>query len=296
MGLPARRGAGVSELVKAFLLVIVGLSADAEHGDLFKKWGGVMATAARNVGTPPDRIIQLSDQPARTDVEGAFASIAKKAAADDVVFVVLIGHGSFDGKVAKFNLRGPDMTAADFSAQLKKLPAQRVVFVNTTSSSGPFAQELASPGRTIVTATRNGAEQYDTLFPGFFVDAFNSETADADKNRRVTLQEAFDYAQREVARTYEKEGLLATEHSVLDDGGKLASAFALGTAGMGELPLDPKLRALYIARREAEQRVEALKVLKGSMEPARYEAELEKAVTALALRSREIRQIEGPKK
>jgi hypothetical protein len=286
----------VTELVKAFLLVVVGLSADADHAALFKKWGSAMTAAAKNVGTPADRIIELSEQTAKSDVDRAFATVAKTIGADDVVFVVLIGHGSFDGKVAKFNLKGPDMTAADFNAHLKKLPAQRVVFVNTTSSSGPFAQELAGPGRTIVTATRNGAEQYDTLFPGFFVDAFNSETADSDKNRRVTLQEAFDYAQREVARTYEKEGLLATEHSVLDDGGKLATVFSLGTAGMGELPLDPKLRALYIARREAEQRVEALKVLKGSMDPARYEAELEKAVTALALRSREIRQIEGPKK
>lgn len=286
----------MTELVKAFLLVIVGLSGDAEHGELFRKWGGAMASAAKNVGVPPDRIIQLGEHTTKADVEGAFSGIVTKAGADDVVFVVLIGHGSFDGKVAKFNLRGPDMSAADFHAQLKKLPSERVVFVNTTSSSGPFVQELAAPGRTIVAATRNGAEQYDTLFPGFFVDAFSSEAADSDKNRRVTLQEAFDYAQREVTRTYEKEGLLATEHSVMEDGAKLAGAFSLGTAGMGELPLDPTLRELYIARREAEQRVEALKVLKGSMDPARYEAELEKAVTTLALKSREIRQIEGAKK
>ena len=285
----------MNELFKAILLVVVGLAGDPEHAEIFKKWGAAMAAAAKNVGVPPDRIIQLGEQSTKTDVEGAFGTIAKKVGADDVVFVVLIGHGSFDGKVAKFNLKGPDMTPADFNAQLKKLPTQHVVFVDTTSSSGPFAQELAGPGRTIVTATRSGAEQYDTLFAGYFVDAFNSETADADKNHRVTLKEAFDYAQREVTRTYEKEGLLATEHSVMDDGGKLASTFSLGTAGMGELPLDPKLRDLYIQRRELEQRVEALKVLKGSMDPARYEAELEKAVTALALKSREIRQIEATK-
>ena len=68
----------------------------------------------------------------------------------------------------------------------------------------------------------------------------------------------------------------------------------LGTVGAAEaLPSDPKLRALYVERREIEQRMEALKVLKGSMEPARYEAELEKLATSLALKTREIRQLEA---
>jgi hypothetical protein len=295
VGLPAGGGAGVTELFHAFLLVIVGLSGDAEHAELFNKWGTAMATAAKNVGVPADRVLRLGDESTKVDVEKAFATVAGKATADDVIFVVLIGHGSYDGHVAKFNLKGPDMSAADFGALLKKMPSRHVVFVNTTSASGPFLQELAGPDHTIVTATRTGAEQYDTVFPGYFIDAFNSEAADADKNHRVTLKEAFDYAQREVARAYEREGLLATEHAMMDDGGKLASVFALGTAGLGELPLDPKLRALYIERRELEQRVEALKVLKASMDPAKYESELEALVTALARKSREIRQTEAPK-
>src|SRR5204862_6254790 len=115
MGLPARRGAGVNELFKAILLVVVGLSGDPEHAELFKKWGTTMATAAKNVGVPPDRIIQLGEQSTKVDVEAAFASVAKKTGTDDVVFVVLIGHGSFDGKVAKLNLKGPDMSAPDFN-------------------------------------------------------------------------------------------------------------------------------------------------------------------------------------
>ena len=83
-----------------------------------------------------------------------------------MVFVVLIGHGTFDGKVAKFNLPGPDMTPADFAPLLKSLPSKHVVFVNTASASGPFLDELSGPGRTIVTATRTGAERFATLFGG----------------------------------------------------------------------------------------------------------------------------------
>ena len=145
--------------------------------------------------------------------------------------------------------------------------------MNTSSASGPFVEELSGPGRTIVTATRNGAEQYATLFGGYFVEALTSEAADADKNKRVSVLEAFLFAKAEVAQAYEREGLLATEHALLDDNGdkegsqdpsptgkdgKVAAVLSLGTVGKDDLPTDPKLRALYLERRELERRVEAL--------------------------------------
>ena len=294
MGIPPRSGACVTDLARAFLLVLVGLSGDPEHGKLFQKWATSLTDTAQKLGVARDRVLQLDEPATKDDVEKAVETIARKSGPDDVVFIVLFGHGSFDGRTAKFNLRGPDLSAADFAALLRKLRSKHIVFANTASASGPFVQELAGPGRTIIAATRNGAEQYATLFGGFFVDAFSSDAADVDKNHRVTIKEAFDYAQREVGRAYEREGLLATEHAVLDDGGALADVFALGTAGGGEtLPEDPRLRTLYAERRELEQRVEALKVLKSSMDPARYESELERLATTLALKSREIRQAEG---
>ena len=70
-----------------------------------------------------------------------------------------------------------------------------------------------------MTATRSGAEHFTTLFGGFFIDALTSEAADADKNKRVSVLEAFKFAKTEVARAYEREGLLATEHALLDDDG-----------------------------------------------------------------------------
>ena len=90
------------------------------------------------------------------------------------------------------------MAAADFDPLLKRLPTKQIVFVNTSSASGPFVEALSAPGRTIVTATRNGAEHYTTLFGGFFVDALTSEAADADKNQRISVLEAFKFAKAEV--------------------------------------------------------------------------------------------------
>ena len=180
--------------------------------------------------------------------------------------------------------------------------------MNAASASGPFVADLSASGRTIVTATRNGAEQYATLFGGFFIDALVSDTADSDKNKRVSVLEAFQFAKGEVAKAYEREGLLATEHALLDDNGdkdgsqdpsatgkdgRVANIVSLGAASAEGLPSDPKVRALYLERRELERRVEGLRLLKDSMEPGRYSSELEKLVTAIALKTREIRVAEG---
>jgi len=311
-------------MLKAFLLVVVGLAGDPEHGKTFHKWGTTLAEASERLGVPKERLVYLVDEPGegdarvtgkatRDEITKAIDGFAKQAGADDVVFIILIGHGSFDGRTSKFNLPGPDMSGTDFNALLRKLPTKQVVLVNTSSASGPFVEELSAPGRTIVTATRSGAEHFTTLFGGYFVEALTSDAADLDKNKRVSVLEAFKYAKAEVTRAYEREGLLATEHALLDDDGdkegsadpsstgsdpknkdgRVASVVSLGVAGDDGLPTDPKLRALHVERRDLERRVEALRLLKEGMDPARYTSELEKLVTAIALKTREIRAAEG---
>jgi len=296
------------------LAVIVGLAGDPEHAELFQRWASTLVDGATDrLGVPRDHIIYLADQPEKDakratgkstqqEVEKALGTIAKAAKEDDVVFIVLIGHGTFDGKVAKFNLPGPDMTPASFEPLLKSIPSKHIVLVNTASSSGPFLEELSGSGRTIVTATRTGAERFATLFGGYFVDALMSDAADADKNKRISVLEAFDAAKIGVARAYEQEGIMLTEHPLLDDpkvdgkNGRIASILALGTVqGADTMPADPKMRALYEERRDLERRVEGLKLMKNGMEPARYASELEKLLTELALKSKQIKDLEGKK-
>lgn len=290
-------------MLRTFLLIVVGLAGDPEHGELFRKWAADLAAASERLGVARDRIVYLGEDAAgeiapagpatRDAIEKAFGGMAAQAAADDLVMVVLFGHGSFDGRVAKFNVRGPDPAAADFAPLLERLPSRHVVFVNTTSASGPFVEALSAPGRTIITATRSGGEQFATLFGGYFVDALTADSADADKNRRITLLEAFDHAKRGVAEAYEREGLLATEHPLIDDPRKAASTLALGGESADALPADPALRALHTERRALERRLESLKLLKAGMDPQRYLSELEQVATALALKTRQIRQAEA---
>ena len=313
-------------MLKTFLLIVVGLAGDPEHGKTFHTWGTTMAETSARMGVAPEHMVYLVDAPAegdklvtgtstREEITKAIDAFSRQAGPDDVVLITLIGHGSFDSRAARFNLPGPDMTAADFDALLKKLPSKQIVFVNASSSSGPFVEALSGPGRTIVTATRNGAEQYATLFGGFFVNALSSETADADKNKRVSVLEAFNFARAEVARAYEREGLLATEHALLDDNGdkegsqtpgaagkdgkistdgRVASIVSFGLAG-NALPMDPKVRALYEERIDKERRVEQLRILKDSMPPAKYQAELESLLRDIARIREQIRAAEGMK-
>lgn len=305
----------------AHVAVIVGLGGEPEHAETFRRWAASLVDhAGERLGIPRERILYLAEDPeqdpkratakaTKTEVETRLTALGAAAKADDVVFVVLIGHGTSDGKVAKFNLPGPDMTAADFAAILKGFGTRNVVFVNSTSASGPFIEALSAPGRVIVTATRNAAEQFATLFGGYFIDALASDAADADKNRRVSVLEAFNAAKIEVARVYQQRGIMLTERALLEDGGdgegspdpvvngkdgRVAAMLSLGaTAEDLKLPDDPALRKLYEERRELERRAEALKLMKASMPPAQYAAELEKVLIDLARKSQEIRAIEG---
>jgi len=288
-------GAPVVALAQSsHLLIVVGLSGDPEHGELFDKWATTLAaTAADRLGVPKDQIQTLSgDQATKVGVAKALTAL-ESAGPDDTVMIVLFGHGTFDGSVAKFNLPGPDMTPKDFAPLLAKLHSKRIVFVNTASASGPFVEALRGPGRVIVAATRNGAEKYATLFGGPFVDAFSNEAADTNRDGKVTILEAYEFAKKQVEASFQREGIMQTENATIDDTSR-AALVTLGTSARAStLPADPKLRALYVERQQLEQRIESLKLLKSGMDPDKYAAELEKLATELAEKSRQIREAEG---
>ena len=183
---------------------------------------------------------------------------------------------------------------------LQKFTTQKVAFINTTSSSGAFLQPLAGPARTIVTATKTGGERNETRFAEYFVQALDSEEADRDRNGRVSVQEAFDFAASKVKAAYEKEGHILTEHAALDDGsqGKLAGTQYLAperSRTAAAQNADPALRALLEQRDALERQVNDLRLKKDSMDQAAYDQQLEKLVTDLAVTTRQIRELEGRK-
>jgi hypothetical protein len=134
------------------------------------------------------------------------------------LWLVLIGHGTFDGKEAKFNLRGPDISDSDLALWLK--PFHRpLAIVDTSASSAPFLNKLSATNRVIITATRSGHEENYSRFGSYLADAITNPKADLDKDDQVSLLEAFLIASRQTAEFYKLDGRLATEHALLDDNG-----------------------------------------------------------------------------
>lgn len=311
---------------QSHLVIVVGLGGEPKYSEAFHELAVTMIQAAeKKMGVAPANITYLGEkaaQPAvpvykgrasREAVQKALGTIAQAAGPGDLVFILLIGHGGSQAGESRFNLPGPDMTAADFAPLLTALSPQQVVFVNTASASGDFVKVLSAKGRTIVTATKSAMERNQTEFPSYFVQAFSEEGADADKDQRVSVLEAFTYARREVERFYEKGHLLVTEHAVLDDNGDGTGSAAPDPAtgdgamarraflGGGETaadagsasPPDARGAELRRQRRAIEDKIGALKARKDGMESTQYEDELEKLLVELARSEAALRQREG---
>jgi hypothetical protein len=290
----------------AHLLVVVGLGGEPKTGDaLHESALKLVAAAEQRLGLRAADVVYLGEKPERDptriaassrreEVEKALGRIAERARPGDLVMIVLLGYGSYQPGDSRFMLPGPDMRAEDFASLLARFQTQKVVLVNTTSASGEFVKALKGPGRVIVTATKSGMEKNETVFWKYFVEALTGDGADTDKDGRVSVAEAFEYARREVARSYEESHRLLTEHAVMEDGsgGTLAKTLFLqgtGSAVAEATPSDPRLAALLKERRALEDEVETLKAKKASMEADAYQRELERLLLAVAEKTESIR-------
>src|SRR5439155_14940302 len=234
----------------------------------------------------------------------------------DQIIIVIFGHGSGAAEDSKVSLPGPDMNARDFANALAQFKTQQVAFVDMTSASGDMLPVLSAPNRVVITATKSSFERNESQFAGYFVDALSSEGADTDKDGRVSLLEAFRYAVAETRRYYEQQSRLQTEHAQLDDDGDKKGAAepdARVVAGQGDggvarriflgggtyasggrpNPNDPRLAGLYKERFGLEEQIEALKRRKTTLGAEAYDDALEKLLVELAMKSREIRALEG---
>ena len=294
-----------------YALIVTGASGADAYEQKYQAWRtSFTATLVDSFKYDPQRIITLAEREGpgvqkatRENVQRSLADLRKRMTREDQLLVLLIGHGtSLDGDEAKFNLVGPDLTAAEWTDLLKPLPG-RLVFVNSTGASFPFLRRVAARGRVVLTATDSAAQQFETVFPEFFIKAFADGAADLDKNGRVSVWEAFTYASDGVRQWFEQKGQLPTERPLLDDTGAGVGREAQnpGTDGAVAritylepdaalaLPADTALAVLVKRRAELEASLEELKARKESTPPEQYEAELEKLLVEIARVGAQIR-------
>lgn len=209
---------------------------------------------------------------------------------DDQAVVVLIGHGSTAGGDYRFNVPGPDITGAELASAISALPAGRQVIVNTSSASGALLKQIPDQqGRVLVTATKNGRELQATRFARHFAAALKQSAADLDKDRRISVGEAFGYAQRAVADYYKTEGLLATEHprQTGNEPERLILADLDSRASAGVSP------ELLARQAQINEDIAALRARRSSLSQEAYFDELQALLVQLSLVSTEIEQAES---
>lgn len=294
------------------VLIINGASGEPAYAKQFGEWTSELRSIlSKRYGFDAKNIRVLTEKPedasatraTAEEVKRVFALLKSQLDANNVLFVFLIGHGSFDGKEAKFNLVGPDLAASEYNQLLSALPTRRIIVFNMSSASGEFVKSLSAKGRIIVTATRSGQETNATRFAGFFINALSATDGDTDQDGHTSVLEVFVYATRLTEDFYKRAGRLATEHALIDDNGDgvgrekaeggeglLARATYLDSLSVGEAAANAATGRLLKERTRLEGEIEQLIARKANMPEAEYEATLERLFIELAKVNRSIKQ------
>ena len=296
-----------------FAVIVQGASGEPQYAKLHRSWVDGLTTVLRDsFNYEPAQVIVLAETPGagetRSTAENVRATMARLSSSltpADQLVLIFIGHGTGQGAEAKFNLIGPDLSVADWSALLKPVQATLAV-VDTTSASYPYLQGLAAPGRVVVTATNSAAQRFHTVFPDAFVRALTAPDSDQDKNSRISLLEAFTHASRLVKEHYEQKPAMATETAVIDDTGegkgRLATAESPATSIAALLYLDaptvatsadPETQKLLTRQQALTDQIDDLRRQRASMPAAEFERQLELLLTELAEVSRDVRRRAG---
>ena len=281
-----------------YYVTVAGLGGEPEYEQRFTGLAQSLDKTFKSSGADAHVYTLSATSATRDRLHEIMAMVAREAKPEDDFVLVLIGHGTFDGVDYKFNLVGPDVSAAELARMCDGISSRWQLVVNTTSASGSSIPVLQRPGRGVIAATKDGFEKNATVFARYWVEALQDPDADVDKNDGISALEAFQYAQRKTAAFYESEKRIATEHAVFDDTGKsegvrqasarsgegrLLSSFVLLRIGAAQQAANnPAKRALLAKKEELERRIDTLKYQKAAMSPEEYKKQLTDALVELA--------------
>lgn len=292
-----------------YALLVQGASGEPQYATLHREWLDTLAAVLRErLAFDESNLTVLAEKPGEGEeratadsVKAVLGRLAGVMKDDDLLFVVMIGHGSDTGGVPKFNLIGPDLSAPEWNMLLQPITG-RIVVVDTTSASFGFLGALAAPGRVVITATNSPAQRYHTRFPEAFVQALAEPAADTDKNQRISILEAFNHASRLVGQHYEQAGTIRTEHAMLDDSGDGEGRLATDDGEDGLVAeatyldvvatptsTDPEMQKLLLRQQALSAEIEALRRRRPTMPAEEYDKAFERLVTELAVVSGQIR-------
>lgn len=287
-----------------YYVTIAGLGGTPEYEGQFTKWASDIDHQLHANGSETTVLTLTGSSATRQHIREALSRLETEMKPEDAFALLLIGHGTFDGTDYKFNIPGPDITAAELASLLNRVPANRQLVVNMTSCSGASMAAFAKKDRIVITATKSGNERNATVFARYWIDALRDPAADTDKNGTVSALEAFVYAQRKTTAYFESEKLIPTEHAQMTDTarpnpvrdpkpengqGLLAAAFPLIRPQSETAKALPREKQKLVAKAEdLEARIDRLKYEKAAMSADDYKQQLTALLLELARTQAEI--------
>ena len=304
-----------------YAVIMAGPTVGEANETQFRQWAfSLHDILARDYGYTSDSITLLYDKGKtesvgderidgacdRGGIEEQLSALASRVNTGDQITLYLIGHGSGADEEAKFNIVGPDITGSEFAGMLDQFKNQDIVIINTTSASYGFSTSLSGEGRVVISSTRSPSERYDPIFSRYFIEALDNRNGDRDKNNRVSMLEAFEYAKSNVAAWYEAQGRLASEHAGLDDNGdalfslnpvvdaadgRLAEIAYIDSAVDEVSGLNPQAMQLKFHMQELERDIFILRGRKQDFLESDYWQEMESLLVELAIVTGEFEEV-----
>ncbi|HSR69342.1 MAG TPA: hypothetical protein VLU25_15510 [Acidobacteriota bacterium] len=295
-------------------VIIHGLGGLPEYEENFTKWTQGLEETFRQGRSA--QVLSLDGREVRRDaILARLKEVASRQREGDELWLFLVGHANVNRGTYKFNIRGPDLTGEDLVETLGTMPGGRAFLVIATNSSGGLAAALSGKDRVVVTATRGEREKYPPLFLSFFLESAQSPEADSDKNGKVSLLEAYYYADRKIKDWFEEENRIRTEHPLLVDqtstvlgskgededenaavevsGANLLASIAYLSQPPEQAYRNVEARRLAEERMSIERRIEALKFQKSELPSDEYYTKLESLLVELAQLNRRIQELEA---
>jgi hypothetical protein len=288
----------------SYYLTVAGLGGDPDYEKQFQKWAADLDKALQANGPETHSTMLAGPSATREHLEQALKQSAAAIHDGDSFALFLIGHGTFDGTNYKFNLPGPDVTAAELATLLNEIHSRQQLVVLMTSASGAAIAPLSRKDRVVITATKSGTEKNAVVFTRYWIDGLRDPSADTDKDGKTSALESYRYADRKTVEYFESQKLLATEHALLVDNGANAGVRNPASAnGQGLLAanfpvirpptetastLAPGKQKLLSKKEDLEVKIDRLKYEKPAMAADDYKRQLTSLLLELAKTQAEI--------
>jgi hypothetical protein len=214
------------------VLIVVGLPGDPGHAASFSKLVHTYRDwLTERLGFPDSgvRIVfgaagdpSLSAGAAtRENLASEVSAIRKGLAAEDRLWVIILGNANVRAGHVFLHLPGPDIRDNELAKLFDGITCREQVFLVTTAGAGGFLEGLSAKGRIVITATTADSELNETEFPHALGELCRQTPTelDEDADGKVSVWEVFLSLGKLVEARFGADARSPTEHALLDDNG-----------------------------------------------------------------------------